>query len=64
MIKVKYCCDKFAEHAIKKFSENGGFEWDGEGGVAVNGCCGGGCYIFTGMKYCPFCGVEVTEDED
>lgn len=25
-------------------------------GYAINGCCGGGCYVISGILYCPFCG--------
>ena len=25
-------------------------------GFAIQGCCGGGCVVITGIKYCPFCG--------
>ena len=27
-------------------------------GYAINGCCGGGCFI-TGIKYCPFCSIKL-----
>lgn len=30
-------------------------------GFAINGCCGGGCYVITGIKYCPFCGEYIYE---
>lgn len=26
-------------------------------GYAINGCCGGGCFVITNIKYCPFCGM-------
>jgi len=26
---------------------------------SINGCCGGGCYIITNIKYCPFCGEKL-----
>ena len=25
----------------------------------VPGCCGGGCNIISGLKYCPFCGERL-----
>ena len=30
-----------------------------EGKFAVNGCCGGGCYVIRGIEFCPFCGVRI-----
>ena len=30
-----------------------------KGGYAINGCCGGGCYVIKGIKFCPFCGEEL-----
>lgn len=30
-------------------------------GFAINGCCGGGCYVITGINFCPFCGINLTE---
>ena len=28
---------------------------------AINGCCGGGCFIITEITHCPFCGEKVIE---
>lgn len=28
-------------------------------GFAINGCCGGGCYVISKIKYCPFCGEKL-----
>jgi hypothetical protein len=25
----------------------------------VNGCCGGGCYVLTELKFCPWCGSQL-----
>ena len=30
-------------------------------GYAINGCCGGGCFVITGIKYCPFCGIKLVD---
>lgn len=30
-----------------------------EDGYAINGCCGGGCYVISGIRYCPFCGDKL-----
>ena len=34
-----------------------GAEW------CVNGCCGGGCFVLTGLKFCPWCGTKLPEGE-
>lgn len=26
---------------------------------SVEGCCGGGCDVVVGIKYCPFCGEKL-----
>ena len=28
-------------------------------GYAIDGCCGGGCYVITGITFCPFCGERL-----
>jgi len=33
-------------------------------GYAIQGCCGGGCCVITGIKYCPFCGKKIWEVVD
>lgn len=30
-----------------------------DGSWNVNGCCGGGCYVLTGIRFCPFCGTKL-----
>ena len=27
----------------------------------VNGCCGGGCFVLTDIKYCPWCGKSLEQ---
>lgn len=27
----------------------------------INGCCGGGCYVVTNVRFCPFCGHNLKE---
>lgn len=70
-----YCCDRFRmECTTHQAWVGGGFgaypadmeptgqiEKDDDGGYAINGCCGGGCYVLTGVKYCPFCGSKLAE---
>jgi hypothetical protein len=68
---AEFCCDEFAEQAGRVKSMAGGgmmypeserpnaqFECD-DGEWCINGCCGGGCYVVTGMKFCPFCGTKL-----
>lgn len=35
-----------------------------DGSWNINGCCGGGCYVVTDIKFCPFCGHELAKLED
>lgn len=66
-----YCCAEFAEQAghLKPLAGGGlmyprevrppaQFVCD-EGDWHINGCCGGGCYVVTGMKFCPYCGTKL-----
>jgi len=70
---MKHCCDKFAEEAGRVQAMAGGglmypdamrpkaqFEPDGDGETwNINGCCGGGCFVVTEMRFCPFCGAKL-----
>jgi hypothetical protein len=69
--EVKHCCDEFAKQAGDLQAPVGGgmlypaamrpmaqFESDAEG-WNINGCCGGGCYVVSGMKFCPYCGTRL-----
>lgn len=66
------CCDRWVEETGNyKQPIGGGFvyppnirpkaqiEPDEDGTWVVNGCCGGGCAVITGVKFCPFCGANV-----
>ena len=46
----EFCCAEF-EKNIKHF------EKDPDGSWNIMGCCGGGCYVVSGVKYCPYCGM-------
>lgn len=69
---TSFCCDAFANAAGHTNTPIGGgglypssmrpegqIEQDEDGGWNVNGCCGGGCYVLTGLRYCPFCGSRL-----
>jgi len=68
---MKYCCDRFAHSAGEYRAAVGGgvlypagvpeaqIEQNEDGVWCVNGCCGGGCYVLEGMKFCPFCGAAL-----
>jgi hypothetical protein len=69
---IKICCKRFKEEAKLKALAGGGFmyppamipnaqiEYDEDKNVwNINGCCGGGCYVVTGVKFCPFCGTKI-----
>jgi hypothetical protein len=68
----KHCCKEFKEQASILQSPVGGgflypeelrpytqFEPDIDGTWNINGCCGGGCFVVTGMKFCPYCGNKL-----
>lgn len=71
---MSYCCEEFAEQAGHLQPPAGGglypafmrptaqfvFEDDA---WHVNGCCGGGCYVITDMKFCPYCGAKLSSPE-
>lgn len=69
----KFCCEEWAEAVGTHQAFSGGgvglyppsMQPDGQiekvndGTWAINGCCGGGCFVVTGVKFCPFCGAKV-----
>ena len=70
---MSVCCDKFAEQAGRLRTPVGNlypstmrpdaqFEQTEDGAWAINGCCGGGCYVVEGMKFCPYCGTKLEDD--
>lgn len=69
---MSYCCERFAEEAgrmtsvsplamgyPKQMRPSAQFERDEDGNWNINGCCGGGCYVVTEMRFCPFCGTKL-----
>jgi len=38
------------------------FKKQKDGTWSIYGCCGGGCYVVNGMKFCPFCGAKRDEN--
>ena len=69
---MNFCCERFMKEAGSLQSPIGGgfaypesarpkaqFEQDDDGSWNINGCCGGGCYVVTEMRYCPFCGAAL-----
>jgi len=73
--KKMFCCDKFAKE-VKEYkapvgggflyptpNPQGQFEQDEDGSWNVNGCCGGGCFVVTGMLFCPFCGAKLPDNQ-
>jgi hypothetical protein len=69
---TNHCCEEFAKQAGCYQQPVGGgmygrsavpvaqFEQSKDGTWNVNGCCGGGCYVVTGMKFCPYCGSKLS----
>lgn len=71
MSEWKPCCEKFAkECGAYKAPVGAGMLYPHQSmprgqiefykGWHVNGCCGGGCYVLSGIEYCPFCGSKLT----
>ena len=70
------CCESFAKELREHQAFAGGgmypailqptgqIEQDDDGTWNVNGCCGGGCFVITGMKFCPFCGARLPMKAD
>lgn len=70
---MNYCCVAFMEKAKnlqapagsgllypREMRPSAQFEPDEDGETwNINGCCGGGCYVVTAMKFCPFCGTKL-----
>ena len=66
---TRYCCNEFEEKATQYEGKGismypsgppkAQFELDSDNSWGINGCCGGGCFVVTGMKYCPFCGAKL-----
>jgi hypothetical protein len=53
----EYCCEEFKNQTVCDPPQ---FERDEDGKTwNVNGCCGGGCFVVMGMKFCPYCGTEL-----
>lgn len=67
----EFCCERFAKEAGEYQAPVGGgfypsslrpdaqFEKSDDGTWSINGCCGGGCFVVTEMKFCPFCGINL-----
>jgi NADH pyrophosphatase NudC (nudix superfamily) len=54
---IKHCCEK-----LKNDLDDKVIEYD-DGRYSVNGCCGGGCYVMSNIKFCPHCGTKLTLTE-
>jgi hypothetical protein len=69
---MAFCCERLAKEVSEHEAfAGGGFAYPPEmhptgqieqlddGTWAVNGCCSGGCFVLTDMRYCPFCGTAL-----
>ena len=57
---VKPCCDGMAEHLKQRECDR--IVPCGDA-YAIPGCCGGGCYVLVGVRFCPFCGTPIVAAE-
>lgn len=71
-----YCCAKFAHEAkhVGAFAgaglayaglvtaPTGQIEQLDDGSWAVNGCCGGGCFVLDDLRFCPWCGSALPSE--
>lgn len=69
---MSFCCRAWEQETRSLHSMAGGggpaeraaldaqIERAADGTWSVNGCCGGGCYVLTEVRFCPFCGADVT----
>lgn len=68
----RLCCEALEKEVIelrpptgggllypKSMRPKGQIEQMEDGSWAINGCCGGGCFVITDMKHCPFCGIKL-----
>lgn len=51
MSKDMICCKEFEDNVSERVEVS-------IDGVAIEGCCGGGCFVIYEMKFCPFCGKK------
>jgi hypothetical protein len=54
---MKACCEAFEKvttgHDPQVVQDQKTGKWD------VLGCCGGGCYVLTSLRFCPFCAAPL-----
>lgn len=69
-----WCCDDFRTQATTLQALSGGvslypvsampnaqYEKLDNGTWGINGCCGGGCFVASNVRYCPHCGENLKE---
>jgi len=56
---VSHCCESLKNEMSREGGDYPQIELV-DGLLYVNGCCGGGCYVLTKLRYCPYCGYDVT----
>ena len=50
------CCDDFAINLGQFERGDVTSSWN------VKGCCGGGCHVLKKIRFCPYCGHDLTAD--
>lgn len=70
MLHQTFCCSNFAKQAGEIASRSPAalaygepskaqFQHLPEGDWAIEGCCGGNCYVVVGIKFCPYCATAL-----
>ena len=51
------CCDAMKDYQGWTPRAHEGLERSSADSWSLNGCCGGGCFVMTKIRFCPFCGT-------
>lgn len=64
---MSFCCDDFEYHTRGSHAHGDGSpaldQSDLDGSWNVFGCCGGECHMIVDIRFCPWCGFKLKEDD-
>lgn len=55
---MNFCCSRMKEE-LEAHSWERIIVKDSSGEWNINGCCGGGCFVLSDIRHCPFCGTKL-----